>query len=331
MLLLLGLVTSFPQASEASRTASGLPHTTTTCLPEEAVGTTSPERRAKNRYEGLRGGYLAATRWEGLRRAPNGYQDSVNVYAYGANDPINHRDPTGTVALVIASYSWVSEDGDTLESVAKQIGITELDLELWNADVGPSSLSAGIELKVPRLPRIIAFESAARNIGSALWARKAERSGIGSDQPKCNIFVCEVLEEASAQTTGERWYPKFTYTRYGIRTRTVPELAGRIANTEQSIERTSVAPLEGARVGDIIAYSRGNMRGHAAIFAGDVTVVTPERTYATDRGSYATIGAGAHTVNYRDEAWLRAAGDPAYRDPRIRRVLYSGQADQCQE
>ncbi len=30
-----------------------------------------------------------------LQRDPYGYQDSVNLYAYGANDPINHRDPTG--------------------------------------------------------------------------------------------------------------------------------------------------------------------------------------------------------------------------------------------
>ena len=37
-----------------------------------------------------------------LQRDPNGYQDSVNQYAYGANDPINHRDPTGRLLDVLA-------------------------------------------------------------------------------------------------------------------------------------------------------------------------------------------------------------------------------------
>lgn len=42
---------------------------------------------------------------EFLQRDPEGFVDSVNVYAALANDPINHRDPTGRIAWLVGALA----------------------------------------------------------------------------------------------------------------------------------------------------------------------------------------------------------------------------------
>ena len=100
MLLLLALAASFPQTSEAMRPGARPERVTTTCMSAEAIGTTASGEPAVEGYAYDRGlafcdGAGVGRHGEDRRRDPNGYQDSVNQYAYGANDPIDHRDPTG--------------------------------------------------------------------------------------------------------------------------------------------------------------------------------------------------------------------------------------------
>lgn len=78
-----------------------------------------------------------------LQRDPNGYQDSVNQYAYGANDPINHRDPTGrALNLAAAALGGVVGFalGGTIELVRQ--GIFEDGLN-WSR-IGATAVGGGV-------------------------------------------------------------------------------------------------------------------------------------------------------------------------------------------
>jgi LysM repeat protein len=103
----------------------------------------------------------------GLTACGSGPQAASQTTARQPTDP--RTVPTATVPAVLPSpipagpvtdvnlnnqsaaapTAYTVKSGDTLAAIASQLGVTLSDLESYNADVNPSSLKIGQELKVP--------------------------------------------------------------------------------------------------------------------------------------------------------------------------------------
>jgi len=86
-----------------------------------------------------------------ITKDPNGYQDSVNQYAYGANDPINHRDPTGMFNDGSRYYGLTPEQQAALRRIGDPITQQQVEAEARIAR-GLSRIAGASELFVPPAP-----------------------------------------------------------------------------------------------------------------------------------------------------------------------------------
>lgn len=85
-----------------------------------------------------------------ITKDPNGYQDSVNQYAYGANDPINHRDPTGRASVDGKYCEWfpaIGNDVTTCSSLYASKGMSAVG-RLWEEYVAPTRPGQAVEAAV---------------------------------------------------------------------------------------------------------------------------------------------------------------------------------------
>ena len=128
---------------------------------------------------------------------------TIQLFAYAWDNPVRINDPDGRVTYDTVKGVWVSDRGDTLDTVAKQTGFKLEELEKINPDLKSRAIDSGYEINIPRDARIKTFEKAASLIGSTEYAYKKEKGEFGADTNKCNLFVSDMVEKG-----GETKFPR---------------------------------------------------------------------------------------------------------------------------
>jgi RHS repeat-associated protein len=116
-----------------------------------------------------------------LSKDPYGYQDSVNQYAYGANDPINHRDPTGM------EYVGTPENGPTQD---EPDGSDLMSMGDWVSDGGFECSVGACTSEIDMTPREM--------VAIAALPIEAAAGGAGALVCTAQPEFCMALSAASA-------------------------------------------------------------------------------------------------------------------------------------
>ena len=228
----------------------------------------------------------------GVFTRPDPSLDGLNHYVYANANPIKYVDPSGMVTYTNeyndqtnATYKWIVEEGDTINSISKQTGIKKEDLLKSNPDVGENaSLVAGGTISIPQIERIVAFQWATEQIGSKNYAYNSQIDNFKTETHKCNKFVSDAYEKGAGVD-----FPK--HKALGFVEINSPVTANELANkkTEKVGDFKIIA---NPKIGDIVAFGRMGTSGHLTIFG-------LKNTY---------IGASANEVTIRSENYMLLGG-----------------------
>jgi NlpC/P60 family len=157
-------------------------------------------------------------------------------------------------------------------------------IEILNEDLRYSEskgyLDPGKRIVVPPLPRILAFEFAAKNLSKKDWATWNSKGILDEGENKCNLFVSDVYDAAGAL------YPRHSYTRtqwvffipidHTITTK-FPALSSTMADTSRKrVGDFEIVDASSARIGDVVAVKIPNLNdasGHSMIYAGNIKLL----------------------------------------------------------
>lgn len=219
----------------------------------------------------------------------------MNTYGYVGQDPYSGVDPWGLLTYDPISQKFYVDGGDTLVSIGKEFGISnialaKLNLQFFNnGDISKFKQGAfkhGVEVKAPDAKNIKAFKIAVSLIGSTKYAYDTANGDFKVGTNKCNLFVYDVLTKAG--------YSAPIRKVYGFIPRG-PATAGSLAKDD--IPNTKLISLNEARIGDVMSWSinYSDATGHTTIYTGRVNI----KGKARSSDQLGTIGAGEFTVNYR--------------------------------
>ena len=259
---------------------------------------------------------------------PAGMVDGVNLYEYVKGNPVRLRDPDGMESDV--------GGGESTEANGDQVGVQEVDIDepmVVDPDERPAPLAAQPteesdhqnepDILLSPFGTIDRFgfwqspnnlsevreqiaENAREKIGSEVYRTDREYGDFQEDSNKCNVFVADVLDEASVSPGDTR---QTNLTGYAIQviadglTATpggvpnfvsppperefVPPLAGDWADPDVELEGWEVidpeetTPMPGDVAAEPVDYS--DATGHVAI------VVSEDTTVGTDSNFHGLI------------------------------------------
>jgi hypothetical protein len=225
-------------------------------------------------------------------------------------NPVIYWDPSGRSTFDANTGTWKTDQGDSLVDVARETGLGVADLEKLNPDLANKSLGGGQVISVPRLPRIIAFEEAAKAIGATDYAVAVKNGDFEVNTNKCNLFVNDIVEKAGA---------KFPKRKNFWGNESGPVAAGTLGDPRIRLPGLKVVADADKAIGDVVAWKRtdfSDATGHTAIYAGQVGIIAKDGTVNrySDGGA---IGAGATTINDRSMTYMT---QHKYVNPVYRRI-----------
>jgi RHS repeat-associated protein len=221
---------------------------------------------------------------------------ALQPYGYVDQNPIIYWDPSGTSTFDASTGTWQTDPGDTLETIAKETGLLPLALEMLNPELANSSSAGGQVISLPREPRIIAFEEAAKAIGDTDYAYAVKKGDFDVKTNKCNLFVNDIVEK-----TGTK-FPKRT-NFFGRESG--PVTAGTLGDAKTKLSGLKIMADKDKAIGDVVSWKRtdfSDATGHTAIYAGTVGIIAKDKTvYRYPDGG--TIGAGTNAINDRSMSY----------------------------
>jgi len=235
----------------------------------------------------------------------------TNRYAYSMNDPTNLSDRNGNLTYHEDDDEFLIDDGDTLDSIGKTMGLSVEEILAGNRNLNENStLGIGDSIILPRNSRINAGITAIRMNNQERWSQ----SGIVAEgvpildtgAPKCNQFV------AACVNAGFGSYPSSTAYKFGITFDPtgdifgyqVPAFAGQWARAAE-VGMTSI-PQSSAAFGDVVAWDKpGGTSGHTMIYMSNINIVPSSGNRLTPDGGWGAIGASSSVGSiYRSGQYL---------------------------
>jgi RHS repeat-associated protein len=235
---------------------------------------------------------------------------ALQPYGYVDQNPVIYWDPSGRSTFDANSATWKTDQGDSLDDVAKETGLRLADLEKLNPELANSSSAGGQVISLPRVPRIMAFEEAAKAIGATDYALAAKKGDFDVNTNKCNLFVNDIAEKTGA---------KFPKRKNFWGNESGPVTAGTLGDLNSKLSGLKIVADKDKAIGDVVAWKRTDFwdaTGHTAIYAGQVGIVAKDGTvYRYPDGG--AIGAGTTTINDRSMTYMT---QHKYVNPVYRRI-----------